>query len=219
MDPAPQIADLPSTVYLLAIDRFILLPETTLPIRITDLRSQEVLDAAEAEGAYVGVIQTRSAEKGADSRFYTVGCLARIGSLDRDEQGHRVALEGVIRFRVREELSGEDGLARAAVSYEEFAGDLGPAEEDPAGWNPEGFKAALLKAGRLQSGRDSSPLESMSPRQLVRVLAQTAPLATAEKQALLETRSFREFLELLFQLLAVNFLTTTPDTSPSSQAN
>jgi Lon protease-like protein len=219
MDPAPQLADLPSTVYLLAIDRFILLPETTLPIKITHPPSCEVLDAAEAESGYVGVIQTRGAEKGADSRFYAVGCLARIRSLDRDEQGHRVALEGVIRFRVRQELSGEDGLPRAAVSYEEFAADLGPAEEDPAGWNPEGFKAALLKAGKLQSGRETSPLESMSPRQLVRVLAQTAPLATAEKQALLEARSFREFLELLFQLLAVNFLTTTPDTSPSSQAN
>ena len=49
-------------------------------------------------------------------------------------------------------------------------------------------------------------------------MAQTMPFASAEKQALLEARNFRALLELLFALLAVNFLTTTPD-DPQGQVN
>src|SRR5262245_28394944 len=210
MSPELRIADLPSTVYLFPLDRFILLPETTLPMTITDPRSGELLETAEGADGYVGVIQARQPEERSESRFFDVGCLGRIRSLERDDEGHRVTLEGVIRFRVRRELpAGGDVPPRAQVDYEEFAQDLRPAEEeDLEGWNLEGFKAALLRIGRMHSARDTTRLEAMSGYQLVRMMAQTAPLAVAEKQALLETRSFRELTELLFQLLAMNFLTT-----------
>jgi Lon protease-like protein len=215
-----QIADLPATIHLLPIDRFLLLPETRLPLTVTSPRGQEILDAAELASGYVGVIQTRPKEERAQSRYYAVGGLGRIARLERDEAGHHVTIEGVIRFRVREELpGGEDDLPQAAVAYDEFEHDLAPPEEDLAGWNLEGMRDALLEISRRQSGRDKTPLESMNAHQLVRVLAQTIPMAAAEKQVLLETRSFRELLELLFQLLAVNYLTTTPDASPSPRAN
>jgi Lon protease-like protein len=213
MTPDLRLADLPSTVYLFPLDRFILLPETTLPMTVVDPRSREALEAAESAGGYVGVIQNRPPEDGADSKFFAVGCLGRVRSLGRDDEGHHVVLEGVIRFRVRQELPGEP--PQATVSYEEFERDLAPVEEDLAGWDLESFKAAFLSLGQLHSGRDTSSLESMSGRQLVQIMAQTAPLAAAEKQALLEAPSFRELLERLFELLALNFLTTTPDTSPA----
>lgn len=215
MSPDLRIADLPPTVYLFSVDRFILLPETTLPMTVTENRSQKIVAAAESAGGYIGVIQNRPAEERSGSRFFPVGCLGRIRSFGRDGEGQHVTLEGVIRFRVREELTGKDELPQAAVSYEEFERDLAPVEENLEGWDLEGFKAALLRLGQLHSGRDTPSLDSMSSRQLIRVMAQTAPLAAAEKQALLEAPSFRELLELLFELLALNFLTTTPDTSPS----
>jgi Lon protease-like protein len=215
MSPALRLSDLPSTVYLFSLDRFILLPETTLPMTVTDPRSQRALEAAESAGGYIGVIQNRPAEERSGSRFFPVGCLGRIRSLGRDDEGLHVALEGLIRFRVRQELSGKDELPQAAVSYEEFERDLAPVEEDLTGWDLEGFKAAFLRLGQLHSGHDTSSLDAMSGRQLIQIMAQTAPLAAAEKQALLEARSFRELLELLFELLALNFLTTTPDPSPA----
>jgi uncharacterized protein len=214
-----QVSDLPATVYLFAIDRFILLPETTLPLTITAPKSQEILDAAEEAGGFLGVIQRRPKEAGSTSRFFDVGGLGRIRSLRREEDGYHVKIEGVIRFRVQEELTDAGDLPQAAVVYEEFAGDLLPADENPEGWNPEGFRTALLEIAKRESGRDSTPLESLSPPQLVRLMAQTFPLSVAEKQALLETRSFRDLLGLFLQLLAANFLTTTPDTAPPSRAN
>jgi Lon protease-like protein len=210
-----QIADLPSTVYLFSLDRFILLPETTLPLVVTHPRSQEILDAAEAAGGFVGVIQSQPKDAGGPSRFFPVGGLGRIASLRREEDGHHVILEGVIRFRLREELAAAGDLPQATVAYRGFEADLLPADEEVEGWNQEGFRTALLEIAKRQSGRDKTPLESLSPAQLVRLLAQTVPFSAAEKQALLEAKSFGELLGLLLQLLALNFLTTTPDNTPS----
>jgi hypothetical protein len=208
------VSDLPTTLCLLSVEGFVLLPQSSFPLVISDPQSREVLDAAELEGGFVGLIQEREG----GSRFYDVGCLGHIVPVDRDEEAHRIVIEGLIRFRVREELPrGPDGLLRVAVSYEEFAHDLDDAEEELPGWNLDAFKEKLIEFGRSRFGT-AGILEQMPPRQVVRFMAQTSPFTPAERQALLEAQGFQEMLETLFQLLALNFLTTTPDPSPE-QAN
>ena len=222
MGTLPPIADLPATVHLLSVELFLLLPETILPLVLTDPEVAELVESLEAEGGYLGFAQPRRQEAGreAPSKFYDVGCLGRIRSLERNDDGLHVTFEGTVRFRLGELLppGGEDGLPRARAHYEEFAHDLDDAEEDLAGWDLEKIKGALLQIGQRQSPDDLSALEAKPPRQIIRMMAQTVPFAPAEKQALLEARTFRDLLELLFQLLAVNFLTTTPD-APRPQVN
>src|SRR5206468_3963433 len=125
------------------------------------------------------------------------------------EEGHRVVLEGLVRFRIREELPPEkDGIPRALVSYEEFAGDLTMGEEE----EPPELHLGLLKEKVVEFGRknfgSAGILESMSPRQVVLFMAQTAPFTPAEKQALLEASGLRDLVDRLAQLLSLNFLTT-----------
>ena len=215
MSPDPRIANLPTTLHLLPLGPFLLLPGASLPITITDLWSRGILDAALAAGGWVGVIQPLD-----DERFYSVGCLGHVLDLGRDAEGQRVVLEGLVRFRVRRELppEGRDGLPRAEVDYQEFSGDLQPATADPADWNLAAIKEKLVEFGRRQFG-SAGVLESMSPRQVVLFMAQTAPFSAAEKQALLEASGLGEMVELLARLLSLNFLTTTPDPSPPSQVN
>jgi Lon protease-like protein len=50
-------------------------------------------------------------------------------------------------------------------------------------------------------------------------MAQTSPFSPAERQALLEAPGFHELLETLVRLLALNFLTSTPDAAPPERAN
>lgn len=209
---SPPISELPSTIYLLPVDGFLLLPEASLPMTLTSPLRRRILEAAEDAGGWVGVIQGQS-EEGEVSRGFEVGCLAHIVPLGRTEAGHHLILEGLIRFRVREDLPDADGLPRASVSYGEFARDLDCVEEEVPGFNLEAFKEQLVSFGRDRFGT-AGILEDMTPRQVVRFMAQTSPLDPAEKQALLEARDFGEMMSLLLQLLAINFLTTTPDTSP-----
>jgi uncharacterized protein len=207
-----RTADLPTTLLLLPLEQLLLLPETALPVTLADPLSKAILDAALAGDELVGVLQARDGDRG----FYAVGCLCHVIDLGRSEEGHRMVLEGLIRFRIRKELPGEDGLPRAAVSYEEFAGDLTAGEEE----EPPDLHLGVLKEKIVEFGRKNfgtaGILETMSPRQVVLFMAQTAPFTPAEKQALLEARGLRELVDRLAQLLSLNFLTTTPDTSPPS---
>lgn len=215
MNPGPHIGDLPAKIHLLPID-MLLLPEGALPVTFTDPRFGDLVETAASSTGYAGVVLPR--EDAGPTRFHSVGCLARLRHMARDDDGVHVTLEGVVRFRVREEMPvGEDLFPQATVSYEEFAHDLGGGEEDLSGWNLEAMKDMLVDFGRRNFG-SAGVLEIMNARQVVRFLAQTAPFATPERQALLEARGFREMLELLMNLLSLNFLTTTPD-SQQPQVN
>jgi len=211
-----RISDFPTTLLLLPLEQLLLLPETALPVTLTDPLSLSILDAALAGEELVGVLQGRDAGGG----FYSVGCLCHVIDLGRSEEGHRVVLEGLIRFRIREELPPkEDGIPRAFVSYEEFASDLTLSEEEePPELHLDLLKEKVVEFGRKNFGT-AGILESMSPRQVVLFMAQTAPFTPAEKQALLEAAGLRDLVDRLAQLLSLNFLTTTPDTSPPSSVN
>jgi len=221
MNPDPRISSLPTTLHLLPLESLLLLPETAIPVTITDFAARSIVEAALAAGGYIGVIQEISADSpaGSGGRFYSVGCLGHIVDLGRDGEGQRILLEGLIRFRVRTELPRErDSLPRAAVVYDEFLQDLAGVGEEPTGWDLELFKEKIVEFGRQQFGT-AGILESMSSRQVVLFMAQTAPFTPAEKQALLESGSLRDLVDTLARLLSLNYLTTTPDTSPPTAVN
>lgn len=213
-----RLADLPATLHLLPLVPWLLLPETVLPVTVTDSHDLGVLAAALAAGGYVGVVQASGEEGGSASGFYSVGCLARIHEEGRSADGLQVRLEGLVRFRIREELPPEGDVPRAAVGYGEFAADLAGGGPEPEGWKLEVFKDRIVEFGRKQFG-SAGVLETMSPRQVVLFMAQTAPFSPAERQALLEARGFQDLIDTLAQLLSLNYLTTTPDNSPPSQVN
>ena len=181
-----RLEDLPKTVHLLMVNRFILLPETTLPLVLTDERYIDLVESLATADGYLGFILSRGSSEG--RQFQEVGCLLR-----------------------ELPVAGKEDVPRAEVDYQEFASDLGDRPEDLEGWNLERIKAALVQIGKKQTPGDLGYLEAMPPRQIIRLMAQTMPFAPAEKQALLEAPTFRALLELLFALLAVNFLTTTPE--------
>ncbi len=218
MAPDPRIEDFPTTLHLLTVDRFILLPEATLPMVLTDERFKGLVESLAEKDGYLGFILSR--EGAGERRFQEVGCLGRVREMEHAADGLHVVFEGVIRFRVQRELPREDtdALPRAEVDYQGFAADLEREAEEIEGGKLERIKAALLQIGRKQALGDLSSLEAMPPRQILRLMAQTMPFAPAEKQALIEAPTFRSLLELLFALLAVNFLTTTPD-DPQAQVN
>ncbi len=227
MSSESRIAEFPATIQLLPLAPWLLLPGTVLPVAITAAEGRAVIEAALAGDGWVGVVQVRGAEdvQGAQPqageparRFYTVGCLARVHEESRGDDAHQVRLEGVVRFRLREELPAADGLPRGRVDYGEFTADLRSREEEPEDLKLALFKDRILALGREQFG-SAGVLEALSPRQIVLFMAQTAPLAPAEKQALLEARDFRELLDTLGQLLSLNYLTTTPDTTPPSRVH
>ncbi|MFL6196895.1 MAG: LON peptidase substrate-binding domain-containing protein [Thermoanaerobaculia bacterium] len=218
MDLRPD--DLPAKLHLLPLDRFILLPGTRLPVTFAAPWARAIIEAALAAGGYVGVVQPEDGQRQPASRCFSVGCLARLHDEGREAEGRRVSLEGVIRFRAVDGLTAldRDPLAPVAVAYDEFLRDLEPGSDAPEEYKMEAFRDKMLDLAHRKLG-GAGLLETMSPRQIILFMAQAAPLSPAEKQALLETHGLQELIDTLALLLSLNYLTTTPDTSPPSVVN
>ena len=219
MKSDPRLDELPTSIHILPLDRFILLPETTLPVTFAASWARALVDVALATSGYIGVVQPEEGERAPARRFFRVGCLARVRNEGREADGHRVSLEGVVRFRILAEPAADrDPLDRLDVAYEEFRKDLAPEVNEEEKHKLEVFRGKMLDLARTRFG-GAGLLETLTPRQIVFFMAQAAPLSAAEKQALLETHGIQELIDTLALLLSLNYLTTTPDFSPPSLVN
>ena len=128
-----------------------------------------------------------------------VGCLGRITSLSESGDGrYLIALQGVCRFRVAEELSVKTPFRQCRIMP--FVADL--SEEHTAG---EVNRPALLKAFRayLDANGLEADWESVSRAEnamLVNALSMMAPYGAAEKQALLEAPDLKTRAETLIAI-------------------
>jgi uncharacterized protein len=180
------MSGLPSNLPLFPLTGALLLPRGHLPLNIFEPRYRAMTEAALAEARMIGMIQPLEGKDDAgDPPLYKTGCAGRIVEFRETGDGrYLIALEGVARFDVVEELPKRDLFRRARLDWSRYAGDLG--EDDLTGFDPKRFLAAL--GPYLHSlGATSSPETANIPvARLVTAVAMLAPLASAEKQALLE---------------------------------
>ncbi len=131
-----------------------------------------------------------------------IGCAGRLSEFAETGDGRlMIALSGISRFRLREEVAGFAPYRRAQVDWAPFSRDLGPAEDDP------GLDRTVL-LGLLHRFLDrrglTAPVEEMQkaqPEQLIDAVSMLAPLSPEDKQALLEAPDLRTRRETLVALL------------------
>jgi Lon protease-like protein len=132
--------------------------------------------------------------------LYPVGCAGRlVRCLETNDERYVVLLQGVMRFRLEEEVEPLRGYRRARVGYGGFQGDREEvvAEE---GLELEGLWQALEEVAEIsESFRER--LAEMSPIRQLNHLSAGLPLAPQEKQALLEAATAEERLGLLVELV------------------
>jgi Lon protease-like protein len=188
----------------------LLLPGTVVPLIASEERYRNLLDDALATDGYVGILQPVEEEweageiglPGQGPVLYLVGCLGRIGECrDEGESGYVALVEGVIRFRVREELSGQRGYRRMTVDYGDFL-------EDPEAIEQELDFSELKEVVRQRiewngSELDLEIMEDMVGTEIVTALAHALPFSAAERQALIEAPSLTGLQPLLLQLMTM----------------
>ncbi len=187
----------------------LLLPGTVVPLVASEERYRNLLDDALAADGYVGILQPVEEEStageiglpGESSGLYLVGCLGRIGECrEEGEDGYVALVEGVIRFRVCEELPGQRGYRLMTVDYGEFL-------DDPEAIDRELDFSALKEVVRQRiewngSLLDLEIMENMVGTEIVTALAHALPFSSAERQALVETPNLYELQPLLLELMA-----------------
>lgn len=194
--------DLPATLAVFPLTAALLLPGGRMPLNIFEPRYLQMVDAAMAGSRLIGMIQpaldgTLLAD--GEPALCPVGCIGRITSLAETGDGrYLIALQGVCRFRVVEELAVRTPFRQCRIMP--FAADLSDGKTDGDIDRP-----ALLRAFRtyLQANDLEADWESVSRADsavLVNALSMMAPYGAAEKQALLEAPDLRTRAETLIAI-------------------
>ena len=196
------LADLPDVIPVFPLPGALLLPRARLPLNIFEPRYLAMLDdALKSDHRLIGMVQPCE-DMAARPRLHHIGCAGRVTSLSETEDGrYLIALSGISRFRIAEELEGFTPYRRVRADWTDFANDLAPSKREAEFCRKE-FLVMLRRyfdAVRLSSDWDS--LREAEPELLINSLSMMCPFSVEEKQALLEAPCLTDRTETLMALM------------------
>ena len=191
-------AALPQILPIFPLTGVLLLPRGRLPLNIFEPRYLAMTRAALAGERLIGMVQPSDPRVAGDNPLvYPTGCAGRVTSFSETDDGRfLIALTGISRFRIREELPLLEGYRRVVPEWSEFAGDLQSEDE------PDFDRDRLLRGLRAyfqhhQMQADWDAITSVPGERLVTSIAMICPFEPSEKQALLEAPDLEERARLL----------------------
>ncbi len=211
---------LPAEFAVFPLSGALLLPRGKLPLNIFEPRYLAMIEDALANRRMVAMVQpdpnTLPNEHGPG--LYRVGCLGRLTSFSETDDGRfTIALTGLARFAIAEELPGRRGYRRVRADFSAFPIDL-DANPDPSSVEREALLIAL-KAYFVGQKFDANwdAVRRIPDDTLVVTLAMICPFEAAEKQALLEAPTEADRAATLLALLQMG--AAGADLPPGRQAS
>jgi Lon protease-like protein len=196
-------ADLPEVIAVFPLPGALMLPRSRLPLNIFEPRYLAMLDdALKTDHRLIGMIQPLENRGDGPSTLRRIGCAGRVTSMTETEDGrYLIALSGVCRFRVKEEIDGFTPYRRVRADWSGFERDLVAVDEDPHFDRPAflDLLRRYFEAARLSSDWES--LEDAEEEMLINSLSMLCPFAVEEKQALLEAPRLAERRETICALM------------------
>ena len=218
----PGFADLPRAMPVFPLTGALLVPGGRMPLNIFEPRYLAMTRHALMQpDRLIGMIQPkeRGVERKLDPGFTPeierVGCAGRIIAFEESDDGrYQITLAGLIRFKIRHELSRAfDGFRLVEPDFAPFAADIADGDFSLTG---RARFIATLK-GYFESRNasvDWKAIDAMPDRQLVISLAMLCPFSPDEKQALLECRDLVQLGEMLLALFELAVRGRTDDQRP-----
>jgi Lon protease-like protein len=207
----PTYDQLPRTIPVFPLPEVLLLPRGRLPLNIFEPRYLAMVEDALAADRMIGVIQPLEPD-GTDRTpdLYNTGCAGRICRFEETNDGrYLIALSGVCRFTVVEELAPVSEYRRVHAGWSDFHGDLDPVPE--AGLDRGRLLSALRGYFDAQGiDADWDALREAPDERLVTCLSMICPFGASEKQALLEARDLAARTEVLMALIEMSGATCGP---------
>ncbi|MDP3738391.1 MAG: LON peptidase substrate-binding domain-containing protein [Hyphomonadaceae bacterium] len=202
-------SEFPVAIPVFPLGGALLFPRAVLPLNIFEPRYLSMVDAALVGHRLIGMIQPAGlimpVTTGVDTPdLAEVGCAGRITGFQETEDGrYLIALTGITRFRVKEELKHEGGYRIVRADWDAFADDLTrPHNVD------DSVRARLISALHAYLDRsgmraDWSAVEEAPVDTLINSLSAGCPFSNPEKQALLEARTMEDRCTALITLLTM----------------
>jgi len=199
-----SIAELPQTVPVFPLSGALLLPFAHRPLNIFEPRYIEMVDAALRTDRLIGLIQPQdTSEESPRGRapLQQVGCIGRLTHFEEHgEGGYFIILEGICRFRLKQELTTISPYRQASFDATPFASDF------ERGFGADGVDRARFEK-MMRDYADFADIDmnwdeiAKTPiADLVNFCCMVSPYGAAEKQALLEAGSLEDRAETLIAM-------------------
>ncbi|MFQ3595774.1 MAG: LON peptidase substrate-binding domain-containing protein [Sphingomonadaceae bacterium] len=209
-------ADLPEVIPIFPLAGAILLPRTVLPLNIFEPRYLAMVKDAMAGDRLIGMVQPRGDTAGTPAVFETGG-VGRITRFSETGDGRfLIALTGLLRFRLAEELAVTTPYRQVRADYRPFLADW-----DPPAPLREADRASLEEALRSyletqELSADWDAVKGADDESLVHTLAVVCPFDVLERQALVEARDLAARARTLTTLMTFAGRVTPAASSPDT---
>jgi Lon protease-like protein len=197
---------LPQILPIFPLAGVVLLPQARLPLNIFEPRYLAMIDHALGSGRIIGMIQPSTPQTSLSSTppVYHVGCAGRITSFTETDDGRfLVALTGLCRFTVAEELAQDHPWRRVRPDWNSYLDDLKPLPEIQKNTIDRTRLVQALHPYFREEGitLDKNVVDNAPDDVLISSLVMMCPLPPSEKQALLEAPDLAARAKLLTALL------------------
>ena len=200
-----KTAIIPEVIPYLSKSGQLLLPKGLLPILVKDPSDIKRVEKALMKGRYLGIIQPLKELK--DKKcLYQVGCVGRITTFSENEDGSLyLILKGIRRFVAQSSKAG-----MLSVDYTPYNDETVAFDGDKP--SDRGRLMGLLK-GYLNSVNmdiNWNDITAASDESLATSLAMMCPFDANEKQAILESRTIKERIEMITAFIEMSTIKKSP---------
>lgn len=199
-----SIADLPQAIPLFPLSGALLLPFAHRPLNIFEPRYIDMVDAALRTDRLIGLIQPQdTSEESPRGRapLQAVGCIGRLTHFEEHgEGGYFIILEGLCRFRLKQELTVISAYRQASFDALPFASDFerGHGADEVDRKRFEKMMRDYAEYANIDMNWDE--IAKTPTADLVNFCCMVSPYGAAEKQALLEAGSLEDRAETLIAM-------------------
>ena len=200
--------ELPKEIPVFPLSNFIIFPDTTVPLNIFEPRYIQMVDDCMKSNRVMGMIQPKKTGNLKKPDLYNVGCIGKITSFNETEDGrYLIVLNGIIRFKIINEVSTNKLYRICKVNYENFLSDLNPKKESLNFSSLEtifkDLKDFFDKKGYMINW---SELKNQDLGYTINTLSMASPFSLEEKQTLLESLNINERKSKLEKILKTYIL-------------
>lgn len=195
---------LPDTIPVFPLSGALLLPGGRLPLRVFEPRYVQMTDDALRGNRLIGIIQPMT-QDGPAPQLYSIGCVGRLCAWSESGDGrYSIALAGMNRFRVEQELQSARLYRIVKADYSGFEEDALPASVgDTIDRKHLGIRIGQYFA-RQQMENLWPTVQEFPGDMLVNSLSMVCPFPPAEKQALLEAATVADRAAMLMTLIEMH---------------
>ena len=195
--------DLPNIIPVFPLSNFIIFPRTTVPLNIFEPRYIKMVDESMKSNRIIGMIQPKKTGELTKPDLHKIGCAGKITSFNETDDGrYLIAINGICRFQITDEIKNENLYRECKVKYEDFYGDLKEKINEIKFSDLrlifQNLKELFKKQGYEINWKE---LEKQSLDQTINTLSMASPFSLEEKQVLLESKDLNIRKEKLEEIL------------------